>query len=203
MTECPVCGEGLGRYHETELTCRRCGSLFCPSHRTPETHDCQAASPGRFQYEDGPSDQRVRVGAGQRPTAARDRRGRGALAHSASVLGVVMLGLYLLNVPLSYAGVVDSAVYPPPWFFVGTGGLLLGYTVFAGVSGQWYRAWSTVRLALLFGSLVLVALPGAAFAFAPGFRSAPVPASPDYFLATGSPLLASAGYTVGRWAFGW
>lgn len=37
IMECDLCGEKMDRL---EYNCRRCGNVYCPKHRLPESHDC-------------------------------------------------------------------------------------------------------------------------------------------------------------------
>lgn len=136
MSDCLVCGEGLGRDHETEVRYRRWESSFCPAHRHPEAHDCHSDPSGRFGFDDGapaPTPAERIAPTGPRTETAESGRGRGARTapRLRSALGALLLDLYLVNVPLSYAGIVD---YPPLGFFLGMGGLLLADTGFGGVS---------------------------------------------------------------------
>jgi hypothetical protein len=206
MATCPVCGEGLDRYHETEVACRECGGAFCPDHRQPDAHDCEAISStptGTFdiQAPDGAGtarqQERGRPATGGRaaePTAGEDDEGVVSRNRERAVVAAVVLTLYLLNVPLA-AGPLESAGYGSPWLYAVPGALLAGYAFLGVASGDSYHVWTNVIGAVLFLSGVLVVFP-AVGSFGMGATRNVSPHSAGYFLATGAPLLVYVAYRV-------
>lgn len=205
MAACPVCGEGLDRYHETEVTCRQCGGSFCPRHRRPDEHECDTSPTGTFGFEDGPA-------AGGHATRTQRHTG-GRYQHGSSesipveqerrTISIILLALYLANVPLSVAGPLADH-YPPTSLFVATGGLLVAYAAIQRMMRSGYHAWARVRLAVLLISLVLaLALLGG------GVAGAGAPRIPDIgsldaltALAVGAPLVVYVGYRALGWLIG-
>lgn len=204
MSACPVRGEDLGRYHQTEVACRRCGGSFCPTHRAPEAHDCETSESGPF----GLGEESHRAGGGtttaSRTTGARNWDGtadRTAARRERLAVSSLLLGLYLANIPLSAVGPL-AIHYPPTWLIAGTGAVIVLYGVVQGMSRTGHHAWARVRLAVLLASLALaVAGLGAATAYgekAPGFG----PLELAYVLAVGTPLLLADIYRAVSWTLG-
>lgn len=212
MSGCPVCGEGLGGYHETEVECRRCGDAFCPAHRPPDAHDCGAdtgtptgtfaiEAPGGRSPDRGGSDARRRrtEGARVRDDATEDADAGGGHRELAAV-ALVLLALYLLNVPLSYAGPLASSGYGSPWLYAVPGGLLVGYVLVGAGAGSGYHVWTNVTAAVLFASAVFVLFP--AIGILGDEYGGASPHGAGYFLANGAPLLVYAAYRLRGWLFG-
>lgn len=208
MSACPVCGEGLDGYHETEVECRRCGESYCPDHRRPGAHDCGAgtdaptgtfgiAAPGGAAVDRGESSPSRRPAAGARvgDEADTEDTGLGGRYREHAAVALTLLGLYLLNVPLASTEPLASSGYGSPWLYAVTGGLLVGYVLLGVASGGDYHVWANVTGAVLFLSGVLVLFP-ALGSIGVGATRNVISHGPGYFLGNGAPLLAYAVYRL-------
>lgn len=200
MARCPICGEGLTRYHVTEIECRHCGQTYCPTHRRPEAHDCEATSEGTagtFGFEEprgtrttppGAAD-RDRVGAGSHDHTDQHR----AVRRDRRVVSLLMLVVFLANIPLSYTGPLAAHHFPTEILLV-TGGLIVGYAFSTWVMGRGYHTWANVRGGILVVTLVLVlaGLSGGYYSTVGTIDSARA----SVLLVTGAPVVVYVGYRL-------